>query len=217
MNKDKSVLLEQIADEVRNLEESPLYKYRIENDYLPVIGEGNSNAKIMFIGEAPGAQEASTGRPFVGNAGQVLDELLESVGLEREDVYIANVVKDRPPGNRNPSVEEIRLYTPFLMRQIEIIQPQFIVTLGRFAMDLILEQLQLPQHGQRIGELHGKVLKAKASYGDVMIVPLYHPASAFYNPDLMDTLKRDFQVLAFDQKIIKKRMNLPGRNSHVSL
>jgi uracil-DNA glycosylase family 4 len=216
MNADKLALLEQIADEVRNLEESPLYKYRIENNYLPVIGEGNPDAKILFIGEAPGAQEASTGRPFVGNAGQVLDELLDSVGLEREVVYIANVVKDRPPGNRNPGVEEIRLYTPFLMRQIAVIQPKFIVTLGRFAMDLILEQLQLPEQGQKIGELHGKALKTEASYGEVTIVPLYHPASAFYNPDLMDTLKRDFQVLAFGTQASKNRLAASGRSSHLS-
>lgn len=204
MSKDKAAQLEQIADEVRNLQESPLYAYRNENGYLPVIGEGNPGAKIMFIGEAPGAQEAKSGRPFVGNAGHVLDMLLESIGLERKDVYIANVVKDRPPGNRNPSRDEIRLYTPFLMRQIAIIQPEFIVTLGRFAMDLMLDKHGLLQQGQKIGDLHGTAIKAEAPYGEVTIVPLYHPASAFYNPDLMETLRKDFEVLAVDKSTLEK-------------
>lgn len=202
MNTEKVSQLEQIADEVGDLKESPLYEYRNENGYLPVIGEGDVDAKIMFIGEAPGAQEAASGRPFVGNAGSVLDTLLKSVGLERKDVYIANTVKDRPPGNRNPSIVEIRLYTPFLMRQIAIIQPEFIVTLGRFALDLILEQYHLPLRGHKIGDLHGKAIEAVAPYGGVTIVPLYHPASAFYNPDLMETLKKDFEVLAFNKNTL---------------
>jgi DNA polymerase len=196
MNEDKTAQLEEIAERVRDLEASPLYEYREEHGYQPVIGEGDPDAEVMFIGEAPGAQEAKTGRPFVGSAGKVLDALLASIGVAREDVYITNVVKDRPPDNRDPRVEEIARYAPFLLRQIEIIQPQVIATLGRFAMDFILEQFDLPQQGQRIGDLHGQVLEAEASYGEVVIVPLYHPAAAFYNKELKDVIEEDIQVLA---------------------
>lgn len=187
--------LKELTERVRDLEESPLYEYRRENGYLPVIGEGSVDAEAMLIGEAPGKQEAKTGRPFVGAAGRVLDGLLESVGLDREEVYITNVVKDRPPGNRDPHVEEIELYAPFLLTQMEIIQPEVIATLGRFAMDFILEQFGHPNQGERIGDLHGQMLAARASYGEVKIVPLYHPAAVFYNRDLEHTLERDFQVL----------------------
>jgi DNA polymerase len=192
---DKRKALNEIAEDVRNLNESPLYDYRRENGYQPVIGEGDPDADIMFVGEAPGAQEAKTGRPFVGNAGKILDRLLDSVELERGDVYITNVVKDRPPDNRDPTAEEIRLYAPFLRRQIEIVQPRVIATLGRFAMDFFLREFDLPEQGQRIGDLHGQVLEAEAAYGDVALVPLYHPAATFYNRSLEDVLEEDFRVL----------------------
>jgi uracil-DNA glycosylase family 4 len=185
----------QIAEEVRDLDQSPLYEYRQENDYEPVIGEGDVCTAIMFIGEAPGEQEAKSGRPFVGSAGKVLDKLLQSVGIERENVYITNVVKDRPPGNRDPTVEEIDLYSPFLWRQVEIIQPRVIVTLGRFAMDFVLEHLQMDEQGSKISNLHGTLLTAQASYGEVRVLPLYHPAVVFYTPEREQVLKRDFQVL----------------------
>lgn len=209
MNTDKTTRLEEIADEVRDLKESPLYEYRQENGYLPVIGEGDADAEILFIGEAPGAQEAESGRPFVGHAGSVLDMLLTSIGLERKDVYITNVVKDRPLGNRNPGTEEVRLYTPFLMRQIDIIRPKLIVTLGRVAMEFMLEQYHLPQRGQKIGDLHGKAIKADISYGQVTTVPLYHPASAFYNPDLAETLRKDFEVLT-SARILARENSVGG-------
>ncbi len=195
MNDDRAAKMQAIADELESLEESPLYDYRKEHDYRPVVGEGSPHASIIFIGEAPGAREAKTGRPFVGSAGKVLDGLLESIGLEREDVYITNVVKDRPPDNRDPHVAEIELYTPFLRRQLEIIKPKVIATLGRFAMDFILDEFDMEEKGQKIGDLHGKVLHAKTDYGEVAVVPLYHPAAGFYNNSLRDTLQEDFQVL----------------------
>ena len=195
MAKDKAAQMEEIARAIRDLEESPLYHFRKENGYSAVIGEGNLDADIMFIGEAPGEQEAKSGRPFVGAAGRVLDELLQSIGLAREDVYITNIVKDRPPQNRDPTVAEIELYAPFLARQIEIIQPKVIATLGRFAMDFILEQFDMAEKGQKIGQLHGKVLKAQAPHGEVAVVPLYHPAVTFYSRDRKQTLADDFQVL----------------------
>jgi DNA polymerase len=195
MADDRRAQLEAIAREIQNLEESPLYSYRKENGFSPVVGEGDSSASIVFIGEAPGRQEAKTGRPFVGNAGRVLDELLESIDLKRQDVYITNVVKDRPPKNRDPRADEIRLYAPFLLRQLDVIEPRVLATLGRFATDLILDHFDLPEQGKRMGDLHGRVLEAQADYGTVAVVPLYHPAAVFYNQDLRETLEEDFAIL----------------------
>jgi uracil-DNA glycosylase len=192
---DRADQLEALSEEIHELEASPLYDYRQEKGYHPVIGEGAANAAIMFIGEAPGAQEARSGRPFVGNAGRVLDGLLALIGLDREDVYITNVLKDRPPENRDPRVDEIAIYGPFLLRQIEITRPRVIATLGRFAMDFLLAQYDLPQQGQNISDLHGKALDAQASYGKVIIMPLYHPAAAFYNEELKKVMEKDFQAL----------------------
>src|SRR3989344_6073145 len=181
MNVVRTQKLRKIRDEIVNLKNSPLYEYRTKNNYFPVIGEGNHSAKIMFIGEAPGETEAKKGRPFCGAAGKRLDELIESIGLKREDVYITIVVKDRPPNNRDPSQAEIELYSPFLERQIEIIRPVIIATLGRFSMKYILEKFDLPEKNQSITLLHGKALDAIAAYGPVIIVPLYHPAVVLYN------------------------------------
>jgi len=187
--------MRKIKDEVLNLKESPLYKERIKNKALPVIGEGSHNARIMFIGEAPGKNEAETGRPFCGAAGNVLDKLLESISLDRKEVYVTNVVKDRPTSNRDPLPEEIKLYAPFLDRQIDIIQPKVIATLGRFSMGYIMRKFGLESELQSISKMHGKVFEAKARYGLVRILPLYHPAVALYNGSEMDTLKKDFGLL----------------------
>lgn len=199
MNQIKRNQLLLLEEQVKRLKSSPLYTFRQEHGYQPVFGEGDPNAKIMFIGEAPGAEEAKTGRPFVGRAGKMLDSLLESVELDREDVYITNIVKDRPPKNRNPKVDEINAYAPFLERQIEIIQPKLIATLGRVATDYILEQFDIRAQGQNIGILHGKILEAETTNGKINILPLYHPAALFYNRDLQKLIEEDFQKLrAFD-------------------
>jgi uracil-DNA glycosylase len=124
----------------------------------------------------------------------VLDELLKSIGLEREDIYITNIIKDRPPGNQNPTQKAIRLYSPFLLRQIEIIQPQVIVPLGRFALEFVLTNFNASEEG-KISDLHGFPIKGKASYGEIAILPLYHPAAGFYNRDLRQTLEKDIQSL----------------------
>ena len=187
--------MKQIKDEVLNLKESPLCLERIKNKVLPVIGEGSHFANIIFVGEAPGKNEALTGRPFCGRAGQILDELLESVGIPRGDVYITNIVKDRPTNNRDPLPEEIEIYGPFLDRQIDIIQPKVIATLGRFSMDYIMRKFGLDFEIEPISKAHGKSYDTKASYGDVKIIPLYHPAVAIYNSHSKDTLKEDFKVL----------------------
>ncbi len=185
----------QIKNEVAALTMSPLYAERVANNAFPVIGEGSHYAKIMFIGEAPGKNEALTGRPFCGAAGKFLDELLTSIEINRPDVYITNIVKDRPTDNRDPLPEEIALYAPFLDRQIDIIQPQIIATLGRFSMSYILKKFGLGHVLGTISQLHGKSFDATASYGTVKIVPLYHPAAALYNGGMRDTLKQDFKLL----------------------
>ena len=192
---DRAAQLEELATGIHELIESPWYEYRQKHGYHPVLGEGDSHARIMFIGEAPGENEAKAGRPFVGAAGRVLNELLELIGLQREDVYITNIVKDRPPKNRDPKPDEIALYKPFLIKQIEIIQPRVIATLGRFSMDFVLEQFKMPEAGQKISALHGQVLKTRTAYGEVAVVPLFHPAVAFYNQNQKETLKEDFMVL----------------------
>jgi DNA polymerase len=192
--------LKQIRDEILVLKESvagpnPLYLDRIQNKAYPVIGEGSHVAKIMFVGEAPGATEAKTGRPFVGSAGKFLDELLLSIGAKREDVYITNIVKDRPPQNRDPQPSEIELYGPFLDRQIEIIQPAVIVTLGRFSMNYIMRKFDLDFELEPISKAHGKLYTAKASYGPLTILPLYHPAAALYDGSLREVQKKDFEAV----------------------
>ncbi len=185
--------LKQIKEELLIFKKSPLYKYRTENKYWPVIGEGNHFAAIMFVGEAPGQTEAKTGRPFCGQAGKVLDRLIESAGLKREDVYITNVLKDRPPGNRDPEPEEIDLYAPFLDRQIEIIRPKIIATLGRYSMKYILEKYDIIERFEPISKIHGCVFEVEENYGPLKIVALYHPAVAVYNPNMFKELERDFK------------------------
>lgn len=195
MNTNKEELLRNIKDEVVALRASPLYKFRIENKVFPVIGEGNHDAKVMFIGEAPGKNEAATGRPFCGAAGRILTELIESIGLKREDVYITNIVKDRPPDNRDPLPEEISIYAPFLDRQIEALRPEVIATLGRYSMGYIMEKFGLHNELKSISQMHGKEFEAKTSYGTVKIIPLYHPAVALYQNSLKEQMFKDFEII----------------------
>ncbi len=191
----KTTALRKLRDEVFALKKSPLYEYRKENNYFPVLGEGDHDADIVFIGEAPGENEAKTGRPFCGRAGKILDELLASIDLPRESVYITNIVKDRPPKNRDPEFEEIELYAPFLDRQLEVIKPKIICTLGRFSMEYIMNRYGLRPRLSSIGKIHGEVFDATLPYGEVMYMPLYHPAAAIYNRTTMDDLKDDIQKL----------------------
>lgn len=191
----KNAKLKEIRDEIFDLKTSPLYLFRIQNHYFPVIGEGSHEAKIMFVGEAPGQNEAKTGRPFCGAAGQILNDLLASINLPRTEVYVTNIVKDRPPQNRDPLPEEIATYGPFLDRQIEIIEPRVIATLGRYSMQFIMLKFGLADVLRSISQIHGKLFEGKASFGPIKILPLYHPAAAIYNRVLLDDLKADFQQL----------------------
>ncbi|MEK7641518.1 MAG: uracil-DNA glycosylase [Patescibacteria group bacterium] len=188
--------MRQIRDEILVLKSSPLYEYRTSNKYFPVIGEGSHDAKIMFVGEAPGRNEAKTGKPFCGAAGKVLDELLAHVNIPRESVYITNIVKDRPPENRDPTPQEIEVYGPFLDKQIEIIQPKIIAALGRYSMGYIMKKFGLDLELEPIGRAHGKSYPAKASYGPVEIVVLYHPCVGVYNPNNIPNLKKDMEILS---------------------
>jgi len=191
--------LQEIRDQVVNCRKCPLYRER----HCPVVGEGNHRAQIMFIGEAPGRQEDASGHPFCGAAGQILNQVLEAIGLKREDVYIANILKCRPPGNRNPLAEEIKACGPYLNRQIEIIQPQVICPMGNFATQYLIKKYGLEplasQNGKLLGisRLRGRVFETNDLLGPSRkIVPLYHPAVATYNANLKPALIKDYQVAA---------------------
>lgn len=149
----------------------------------------------MLVGEAPGKNEAEQGRPFCGAAGRILDELLASVDIPRREVYITNIVKDRPPMNRDPSPEEIACYTPFLDRQIGIIRPRVIATLGRFSMQYIMDKCGLGAELATISRIHGRVLTGETGYGAITIIPFFHPAMALYNDSSKTQMLKDFQVL----------------------
>lgn len=189
----KEEKIKKLEEEVENCEKCGLYKTRNN----PVPGEGSLGAKIMFIGEGPGYWEDQKGRPFVGRAGKVLDELLEHIGLERKDVYIANILKCRPPKNRDPKPEEIKKCTPYLERQISIISPKIIAPLGRFAMEFIFDKFGLPE--KKISQVHGEVFEVSIIAGKIKIIPLYHPAVATYNPNRKGELKKDFEKLSEEQ------------------
>ena len=160
----------------------------------PVIGEGNVDSKVVFIGEAPGRKEDELGRPFVGAAGQLLNKLLNSIGLKREDVYIGNVVKCRPPDNRRPTLKELEACTTHIEDQLEIIRPRVIVAMGSSAITYFWSRYNLKQSG--IGELHGKYLEVTMPWGQVILFASYHPAAALYNAELEGVLEKDFQALA---------------------
>ncbi|MBP9686581.1 MAG: uracil-DNA glycosylase [Candidatus Doudnabacteria bacterium] len=191
----KSKLLKQISDEVWGLTASPLYGYRTQHQYCPVLGEGSQNARVVFVGEAPGEKEAQTGRPFAGAAGKVLDKLLTAAGLPRGEVFIGNLVKDRPPDNRDPLPEEVALYGPFLIRQLNVIQPKVIATLGRISLQYVLRYYGAAEYGQTISVLHGKPIALTMDWGSAVLMPLYHPAAALYNPKLRPALEADFKLL----------------------
>ncbi|MFH0805565.1 MAG: uracil-DNA glycosylase [Patescibacteria group bacterium] len=187
----KDELLKKIKDEVIGCKKCSLSKTRT----LPVIGQGDHKAKIMFIGEAPGANEDKTGVPFCGQSGNILTELLNSIGLQRENVYICNILKCRPPENRNPQADEIKACISYLERQIEIIKPKIIGALGNYAVSHILKKYNLDDQIQGISKMRGKIFKVKVSFGEIKIIPLYHPAVAAYNANMKDVLKEDFKIL----------------------
>jgi len=181
--------LEKIAREVAECRKCSLWKTRTN----PVPGEGPQDAEVMLVGEAPGRSEDQQGRPFVGAAGKLLSELLAAAGLSREEVYITNVLKCRPPGNRDPLPSEIEACTPFLDRQISHIRPKLICTLGRFSAAYILSRIGVKPRA--IASIHGKAFKGTLDYGEATVVAMYHPAAALYKPPLREAMFRDWSRL----------------------
>ena len=172
--------LDEIAAEVNACTMCELHRSATQG----VPGEGSPDARIMLIGEAPGWHEDQQGRPFVGNSGKFLGELLGSAGLKREDVFITNVVKHRPPGNRDPLPDEILACSLYLERQIAVLDPDVVVTLGRFSMAKFFP-------GERISKIHGEAREI----GGRFVVPMYHPAAALHNGSLRGAIEEDFQKL----------------------
>ena len=187
--------LKALRIELVGASESPLYDFRIKSRGFPVLGEGSPDASILFIGESPGRYEAEQGTPFCGPSGEVLDELLDGIALQREDVYLTNILMDRPPEKREPTPDEIAFYAPFVDRLISIIEPAVIVPLGRFAMQYILKKFDLPEKRQKISQIHGKLIKTQMPYGEIHVVPMFHPAVVLYSGSQKETLRKDFEKL----------------------
>jgi uracil-DNA glycosylase len=201
MNKDKTEELKKVADEIK------VYKgleiARTATNAVP--GEGNPDATIMFIGEAPGFHEDRQGRPFVGQAGKLLEKALSQIGLTRNDVYITNIVKFRPPENRDPTPEEIEANREWLDRQIYIIHPPVIATLGRFSMAKFLG----PQSISRIHGQHKKILWTGPNSDeklDILVFPMYHPAAALRSTEVLKQFESDFVKLS---EVVKQTMDSP--------
>ncbi len=174
-----------LYEEVSECERCPLHAGRTK----AVFGAGNADAELMFVGEAPGAEEDRQGLPFVGRAGQLLNQLLEEIGMKREDAFVANVLKSRPPGNRDPQPEEIEACWPYLERQIQLIEPRVIATLGNFATKKITGNqtgITRVRGTPQVHEIAGRTL---------FVFPLLHPAAALRTPSLVETLREDFAKL----------------------
>jgi DNA polymerase len=184
-------ILEQVAQEAADCKKCALHHARKN----AVAGEGPANADIMFIGEGPGFHENQQGRPFVGAAGKFLDELLAGIDMKREDVFITNVVKCRPPSNRDPKTEEVEACSDYLDRQIHAINPKVIVTLGRFSMGIFLPHA-------KISQVHGNAMRIKGR----LIVPMYHPAAALHQRSLRPAIEHDFNQLP---ELIKSAADVP--------
>ncbi len=194
--------MERLVAEIRDCQRCGLWRTRTKS----VPGEGPIDAEVLFIGEAPGVNEDKQGRPFVGAAGNFLSELLGAAKLRREDVYICNVLKSRPPGNRDPLPDEIAACKPWLDEQIAIIQPLVIVTLGRFSMSRYFPR-------QSISRIHGRAERV----GDRYVVPMYHPAAALHQQSLRETILEDFRALpaliarARDEQAARRRAALEAQ------
>jgi uracil-DNA glycosylase family 4 len=162
-----------------------------------VIGKGNENADILFVGEAPGKNEDEQGLPFVGKAGKNLDELLEKVGLSLKDVYIANILKCRPPENRAPLPEEIKAHTPWLIEQIKKIKPVVVCSLGNYATKFFLSEGDLEKMEKQPGitSIHGRVRFVEISGMKIKLIPLFHPAAIIYNQNLLSSWEKDMEIV----------------------
>lgn len=175
----------QLQEKIAKCKACPLYK----GTNHPVPGSGSASADVMFIGEAPGRKEDLTGEPFVGAAGKFLNVMLESIGLQRDDVFITSIIKHRPPDNRDPKPAEIKACVPYLLEQIRLINPKIIVLLGRHAMGYFLP-------GKVISQVHGRAQYASGDWDETkLFLPLYHPAAALYNPNMKKVHLEDFKKI----------------------
>jgi uracil-DNA glycosylase family 4 len=186
-------------DELRKVLEAqtdaPLYDFRRQNAYKVVLGDGDPASELMFVGEVPGETEAKSGRPFSGPSGEILDEMLELIGWDRDVVYITNIVPDLLSNKRKrPTQQELDFYTPYLAQQIEIVQPLMVVTLGGFAMEYMLKFFNVPVPGT-ITKIQGRMFNVQAPYGEIRLIPMIHPASIMYTPTKKDDLKEAFRKL----------------------
>ncbi len=179
---DKIVKLQQLKEKMIKDETLPLRKTATNL----VFGEGNPEAEIYFLGEAPGFYEDQQGRPFVGAAGKLLNQALDTINLKRNQVYISNVVRFRPPNNRDPLPEEINAFSAYVDSEIEIINPKLIVTLGRFSMGKFLPN-------EKISQIHGKPRRVQYKNKDILIIPMFHPAAALRSEEIMEKFKEDFK------------------------
>lgn len=179
---NKKLELDKLAADIKSKNVTPELAAQAHN---LVMGDGNLNADIVFIGEAPGKNEDEQGKPFVGAAGKFLDTMLQEAGMNRSDVYITNIVKYRPPNNRDPLPEEKKAFWPYLVKQLQIIDPKVIITLGRHSMEYFLPDM-------KISQIHGDPKRVQFGDKKVVIIPLYHPAAALYNPAQRQTLIDDF-------------------------
>lgn len=195
----KSEILEDLKNKILNELDDDLSR----NSNNLVFGKGNPEAEILFIGEAPGEKEDLQGIPFVGRAGKQLDQLLNKIGLTIDDVYIANILKYRPPKNRDPTHDEIVRHTPYLIEQIKIIKPKIIATLGNYSTKFVLADFN-PDKMKKvegIAKLHGKPIQKIVEDYNFTVVPIYHPAAMLYRPQLKKDFEEDFEVM---RKIISK-------------
>ena len=192
----KQSQLDQIAADIREKNVCPDLAEQATN---LVMGDGNLDSDIVFIGEAPGKNEDLQGLPFVGAAGKFLNEMLAAAGLERKDVYITNIVKYRPPNNRDPLPEEKAAFWPYLLKQLQIINPKVVITLGRHSMEYFLPDM-------KIGQIHGQPKRIQFGDHKIVIMPLFHPAAALYNGSLRQTLIDDFLKVP---AVIKQMDDLP--------
>ena len=191
----KAERMEEVASEVRVCVKCDLWKSR----HRAVPGEGNVDTDVLFVGEAPGYWEDLKGRPFVGAAGKLLDSLLLGIGLPRGEVFITNVVKCRPPENRAPRPIEVETCTPYLDRQVRLIQPRFVATLGRHSAAYVFSKAGLGGV-ESITSVRGRVYQASLLNLPVLLVPMYHPAAVLHNPRYRDELQRDFELLRAELK-----------------
>ncbi len=189
MSSNKEELMKRLKERIRNCKKCHLWETRTN----AVPGNGNLYSEIMFVGEAPGYNEDVQGKPFVGAAGKLLNELLISIGLKRDDVYITNVVKCRPPNNRDPKSDEIAICSPYLDEEIQIIAPKVIVTLGRHSTKYLLSKVGLKSIS--ISRIHGRTFNISSNNLKVLVIPTFHPAAALYNPRLKNILVNDFKII----------------------